>query len=237
MTLSIRDFRSGTRRSLPFFLLLLTVLVMPAEALSAPPKKPAAPAKPAPGKTKPTPNRATLSLSASKHSLVYGSASVLSGVVSTRQPGERVTVLAERYGGTSFQSLATVTTTSGGAWSYSTKPTIRTSYRGHWKNATSSTLTVGVSPLGAFHVLTGARFSTKILAAHSFAGRFVQFQRRSSSGHWTTLKRMRLNASSASIFHSLLPRGSSTLRIAMSVNQAGVGYLASFSRTIVLQRS
>jgi hypothetical protein len=51
-----------------------------------------------------------------------------------------------------------------------------------------------------------------------------------------------LNKRSAAIFRPVtfraaLPRGRSTLRIAMSVNQAGEGYLGGFSRTILFRRA
>jgi hypothetical protein len=177
----------------------------------------------------------SVTLSASTLRVVYGTAMTLSGTVSTKQAGESVTVGAQRFEGAKFTT--TVTTGSGGAWSYSAKPTIQTSYRAHWKNATSSSLTVGVMPLVAFRVLTGRRFSTRVVAARSFAGRIVQFQRRSSLGQWVTVKRLRLNASSASIFRSSLPKGTSKLRVAISVNQAGAGYLGGISRTIVYRRS
>ena len=56
-------------------------------------------------------------------------------------------------------------------------------------------------------------------------------------GHWVTVKRERLNSSSTTTFRtSLLPRGHSTIRIALSVNQAGPGYLAGFSRTLGYRR-
>jgi hypothetical protein len=51
------------------------------------------------------------------------------------------------------------------------------------------------------------------------------------------LKRVRLNARSAKLFRATLPRGVSRLRVAISVNQAGAGYLAGFSRTIVVRRA
>jgi hypothetical protein len=222
---------------LPLVLAALAVVVIaPAGVFSATVAK-----KPLPvGKTtpaKPTPTAATVTLAASKLQVVYGTATVLSGAVSTKQAGERVTILAQHYGDAKFAALATITTTAGGAWTYSTKPTIGTSYQGQWKNATSPTLTVGVRPLGAFHVLTANRFSTRLVAARSFAGKIVQLQRRSSLGQWVTLKRMQLNASSASTFRPTLPSGASTLRVAMSVNQAGPGYLAGISRTILYHRN
>jgi hypothetical protein len=218
-------------------------VIAPAGVLAASfAKKPPAPgkttpAKTTPAKTTPAPASGTLSLAASKLQIVYGTATILSGVVSNRQPGESVAVLSKRYDAPRLAPLATVTTTTGGAWSYSAKPAILTAYQATWKNATSSTLNVAVRPLGTFHVLTGSRFSTRLVAGRSFAGKFVQFQRRSSLGQWVTLKRMQLNATSASIFHPTLPVGASTLRIAMSVNQAGPGYLAGISRTIFYHRS
>jgi len=187
--------------------------------------------------TPPPPAAASLTLTPSKLQLVYGTTVTLSGTVSSKQAGEKVSLLAQAYGRTSFASLADVTTGSGGSWSYTAKPTIRTSYQAKWKNATSSAAIVGVRPLVSFHVLSGGRFSTKVVAARSFGGRYVQFQRRSSLGQWVTIKRVRLNTSSAAVFRATPPHGTSSLRIAFSVNQAGAGYLAGVSRTIVYHRA
>jgi hypothetical protein len=86
------------------------------------------------------------------------------------------------------------------------------------------------------HLISKARFSTRVVAGTSFAGHFVQLQRLSGS-RWVTIKRSRLNSGSLAIFGaSLLPHGRSAIRIAMSVNQAGPGYLAGFSRTLVYRR-
>jgi plastocyanin len=188
-------------------------------------------------KTTPPPATGSLTLTASRLQLVYGGTVTLSGTVSDKQAGEKVSVLAQAYGSSSFASLADVTTGSGGSWSYTAKPTIRTVYQAKWKNATSSAATVGVRPLVSFHVLSGGRFSTKVVAGRSFAGRYVQFQRRSSFGQWVTVKRVRLSTGSAAVFRAAPPRGTSSLRMAFSVNQAGAGYLAGISRTIVYHRS
>jgi hypothetical protein len=220
---------NGTRRLLPVFLAALGVAVLtPATVLSATDAK-----KPPP----PPKAGETLTLAASTLQVVYGSATTLSGVLSTKAVGESVTVGAQRYGESKLAPLATVTTTTGGAWTYAAKPMIGTSYQARWKNATSPTLAVGVRPLGAFRALTAHRFTTRQLAAHSFAGKIVQLQRRSSLGQWVTLKRIQLNADSASTFTPMLPMGNSTLRVALSVNQAGPGYLAGISRTILYHRS
>ena len=52
------------------------------------------------------------------------------------------------------------------------------------------------------------------------------------------MKQTRLNANSVAIFSAkLLPQGRSTIRVAMSVNQAGPGYLGGKSRTLTYTRS
>ena len=56
-------------------------------------------------------------------------------------------------------------------------------------------------------------------------------------GQWQTVAKAKLNRNSEAIFSAAkLPGGTSTLRIAMSVNQAGTGYIGAFSRTFVYQR-
>jgi plastocyanin len=185
----------------------------------------------------PPPGATSLTLATSKPQVVYGGTVTLSGTISSKQAGEKVSVLAQPFGSSSFSSIADVTTGAGGSWSFTVKPTIRTGYEAKWKSATSSAATVGVRPLVTFHVLSGGRFSTKVVAARSFSGRSVQLQRRSSFGQWVTIKRVRLNTSSAAVFRATVPRGTSSLRIAISVNQAGSGYLAGISRTIVFHRT
>jgi hypothetical protein len=52
------------------------------------------------------------------------------------------------------------------------------------------------------------------------------------------VRRIRLNGrSSATFSKALLPRGRSVIRIVMSVNQAGVGYLGGKSRAIAVRRA
>jgi plastocyanin len=186
--------------------------------------------------TAPQAGAATVSLTASSMQAVYNTPVTLSGSISSQQAGEKVTVQAQRYGENKFADLATVTTAAGGTWSYTARPTIRTVFQSEYGKKTSAQVTVGVRPLVTFHVLTGNRFSTKVVAARSFAGKLVQFQKRSKFGQWVTLKRVKLSSSSAAIFKANLPKGNSTLRIAFSVNQAGAGYLGGMSRTVSYHR-
>ena len=101
----------------------------------------------------------------------------------------------------------------------------------------SAASVVGVRPAIALRRTASGAFSTRVSGARSFARRGVQLQRQSATGRWITIKRVRLNVRSAKLFRATLPRGTSRLRIAMSVNQAGAGYLAGFSRTIVVRRA
>jgi hypothetical protein len=174
--------------------------------------------------------------------VVYGRGITLSGTVPIRRAGEVVTVFAQPFGEGSFRSIATVLSAADGTWRYLAKPTIRTSYIASWNRGMSSATAVGVRPAVSLRRTTAGLLSTRVRGARSFAGRFVQLQRRTAAGRWVTIKRLRLNNRSAAIFRprtfpAALPRGASTLRVAMSVNQAGDGYLGGFSRTIVFRRS
>ena len=169
--------------------------------------------------------------------VVYGRAIALSGSVPVKRAGEVVTVFAQRFGDVSFSSIATVLTSADGTWRYLAKPTIRTSYMAGWNRGLSSATVVGVRPAVSLLRTADGRLSTRVRGARSFAGRLVQLQRRTATGRWVTIKRVRLNTRSAALFRATLPRGTSSLRIAMSVNQAGDGYLGGFSRTIVYRRS
>ena len=178
----------------------------------------------------------TVSLTTSTYKIVSGHFVMLSGGVSTGQPGVKVTVLAQKFGDSALASVATVLTGDGGKWTYPAQPTIRTSYVVNANGVTSPSVTVGVRPSLSLRVITRGRFATHVGGATSFAGRLVQLQR-SSHGTWITVKRARLNGSSTATFRaSLLPKGKSTIRIAFSVNQAGPGYLGGFSRLLTVRR-
>jgi len=169
--------------------------------------------------------------------VVYGRGILLAGTVPTKRAGEVVTVFAQKFGEVSFRSIATVLTAADGTWRYLAKPTIRTSYLASWNSGRSSATAVGVRPAVSLRRNADGRVATRVAGARSFAGRFVQLQRRTAAGRWVTIKRVRLNSRSAATFRAVLPLGASVLRIAMSVNQAGPGYLGGFSRTIVYRRA
>ena len=161
----------------------------------------------------------------------------LSGTASGGQAGVTVAILAQPFGASSATQIATVLSGGGGLWTYLARPTIRTAYQASANGGTSLPVTVGVQPAVSLRVITGARFSTRVTAGSaSFAGKIVQLQRQ-SGGRWVTVRRQRLsNSSTATFGAAALPHGTSTIRIALSVNQAGPGYLGGLSRTITYRR-
>jgi hypothetical protein len=177
-----------------------------------------------------------ITLSAHARSVVYGRAVMLSGVVPTGRRGESLTVSAIEFGTRSRRVVATVVTGDGGLWRYLARPRIRTSYTVAWQGATSGAATISVRPRVSFRRIGRARFTTRVLGRRSFAGRLVKLQRLTANGRWVAVKRVRLKGRSAASFRVTLRRGRSRLRVVMSVNQAGPGYLAGLSRTIVYRR-
>jgi hypothetical protein len=181
---------------------------------------------------------AAISLQSSTTQVVYGVAATVSGTIATRQSGVSVSVLAEPYEQTSFTTLASVVTGPGGTWSYQVRARVQTSYQAKAPEGTSTAATIGVRPAISLRVITGRRFTTRVTAAKSFAGKVVQFQRLLPGNRWQTIAKAKLSAKSSAVFPaSTLPRGSSLVRVAMSVNQSGAGYLGGFSRTLSYHRA
>lgn len=169
--------------------------------------------------------------------VVFGESIVLSGSVSNGKANETVTLYQQPFGQTSFAELTSVLTAAGGAWSYvlPTAPKLLTQYQAQWGSRRSVVVGVSVQPRITLAYRRGV-FRTRVYAATSHVGRFVQAQRLSRFGQWVTVKKVRLRARSAAAFRLTLPHGRSRIRIAMSVNQAGAGYLAGFSPTIAVRR-
>ena len=178
--------------------------------------------------------RPDVSLATSLPQVQFGQTVTLSGQVNNRRAGEQVQLTHQPYGQLSPLVLATVLTATDGTFTYVARPKIRTVYQAIWKTATSIAITSEVAPVISFGRLNG--FVTRVYAGRSMARKQVQLQRLSSFGQWVTIKRVPLDLNSRARFRAKLPLGVSRLRIAMSVNQAGVGYLGAFSREIVFRR-
>ena len=178
-----------------------------------------------------------VSVTASATTVVFRHAVTLRGKVTSGRADESVALFAQRFGGGSFTALATVLTDPGGSWTLTVRPAIRTTYKAVWSGSTSSTVTIGVRPSVSLRALPNLRFATHVVALRSFSGRVVQLQRHLLDGRWLTIARAHLSARSTAVFRATkLPRGHSTLRVAISVNQVGGGYLAGFSPWLSFRR-
>jgi hypothetical protein len=181
----------------------------------------------------------SVTIKTSRPVVVFGGNVTLSGKISMPKSGQKVDVLAEESGATTFAALTTVDTTNGGNWSFVAKPTIETMYQARWQGQTSPTVTVKVRPAIklTFVSKTGAigTFSTTATAARSFAGKFVLVQRISSSGI-VRLKKVTLGASSSATFHVRLHLGRSRLRVVMPTSQTSPGYITGFSNVVTVTR-
>lgn len=166
--------------------------------------------------------------------IIYGNAVTLSGQINSKQPGEQVVLTHQPYGQPSPIVLATVLTGADGTFSFLTRPRILTTYQASWKTARSLVVATAVKPAISFGRHNG--FVTRVFAGRSMARKHVQLQRLSQFGQWVTIKRVQLDLDSRARFRAALPFGVSRLRIAFSVNQAGVGYLGALSREITFRR-
>ncbi len=167
--------------------------------------------------------------------VTYGDSTSISGLVSSKQAGETVTVYSQPYGAVSQQLIATLLTGANGAWALTVTPALLTSYQVHWKNTVSAAIMVAVKPHVAFTV--GKRFAAvKVKAGRSMQGRKVYIQRFTRFHEWVKIRKVILGANSGARFRLRLAPGRYLLRAYVTVDQAGAGYLDGESRTVAVRR-
>jgi plastocyanin len=170
----------------------------------------------------------SLTLAASQIYMVYGDKLTVSGIVSDHKAGEQVTLFYQPYGQPNPIQRTVLLTTTGGAYSFTVSPQILTTYQASWNGAYSAPATIQVQPK-----LTIGRNGAWLLHAYagrSMAGKAVQFQRlNTATGQWVTLSKVLLSSRSGARVQATLPKGMNHLRLAMSVNAAGAGYLGTYS--------
>jgi plastocyanin len=182
-----------------------------------------------------------LSLAVAPKVVVYGGKVTLSGTLAGQPAGQSLQVLAQQCGQPASTRIANVTTTTGGAYSYQAQSLKNTVYTVKFKNATSNTGTVKVSPRLRLGKVAPHRYSLRVFAAQSFAGKYATFQRyRVAVRRWVTVKRVLLRANATGVaptvitsakFRSSIKAG---LRVRAVLGQAQVGacYMAGRSNTI-----
>jgi plastocyanin len=184
--------------------------------------------------------RTSVTISAARRTTTFAVPVTLSGVISSQQANESVTVQGQECGKTAFTRVGAATTTSGGNWTLAVKPTINTTYQARWRTADSSTVIVKVRPRIRL-TRVGSRFKARVIAAQSFTGKTILFQRyRTAVRRWVTLKRVTLGASTTPTagtfvtpanFRARIRRGW-RLRVLLPQAQAGTCYLAAPSNTL-----
>jgi plastocyanin len=167
--------------------------------------------------------------------LDYGQSTHLSGVVSNKQAGETVTVWAQPYGQVSPLQIATLLTGTGGIWDVTVKPTLLTNYQAHWKSTVSQQIGVQLRPAIVFGA--AKRWgSVKVKTDRSLAGKKAYLQKFTRFHQWVKVRPVILGSNSQKRFLLQLPGGHRyAIRIFMSLNQIGAGYLDGFSRTVVVK--
>ena len=165
----------------------------------------------------------------------YGTQITLSGTVSNKKTGETVTLVALPADQSNKQVIATLQTATGGTFSFSVIPQIATTYQAQWRGSESS-VSVQVMPLIKLPAAVRGFFHFYVTAAGSadgrFAGRYVFLQRWSPLlGRWLSFRKLVLGAHSGRIFPvTYAPRHARTsLRIFLPQDQAGIGYLETWS--------
>lgn len=171
----------------------------------------------------------TTTLHVTSYSVLYGHTVTIGGRISNHRAGAHVVLLAQRYGHAHATRAATLTTRVGGYWRFRAGPPIQTDYRARVGANLGQPVRVGVAPVVSVRELPNGRLAVRVTAARSFNGRKVKLQRR-TGGAWHTISQHELGLHSAAVIKPNLP--ASFVRIAMSVNQAGVGYLGSASHVL-----
>jgi plastocyanin len=180
---------------------------------------------------------ATLSLAAASQTVVYGSGTTLTGQLSTKQSGQSVALLATPATAKTAQQANVVSSDTTGAYSFQVAPTIQTVYQAQWHSTTSPAVTVQVAPRVGFG-LSGRIYTAKVTSDITYGGHYVYLQRFNSfRGTWVNWKRFSLSSTySRAKFTLRLPKGRNVMRIWLPQSQAGVGYVQSLSRTLVVVR-
>jgi plastocyanin len=177
----------------------------------------------------------SVSIAASVPAVFFGAGVRLTGTVSSGAANQVVQIWERPFGQTSFAKTADVMTATAGAYDFQDTPTLLSEYQARWGSRSSAVVQVGVRPRVTL-IRRAPWFVTSVKAGRSFARRYVYIQRKSSLGQWVNRKKVFLGSSGARRFRMNLPRGRHILRVFLTTNQAGTGYLWSHSRTIVVRK-
>jgi plastocyanin len=180
-----------------------------------------------------------VSLKATPSLVVYGGKSTLAGTLKNGKAGETVQVVTQPCGGQAATS--TLATTAGGAFSTVVQPLQNTTYTASVKGSTSKPLGLQVRPRIQLAKVAAHRYSARVLAATTLAGKQASFQRYNATlGRWIRVRQVTLRASATGVaptvvstatFRSSLGAGRK-VRLTIAQTQVGTCYLGAISNTI-----
>jgi plastocyanin len=178
----------------------------------------------------------SVSIASSAGTVFSGAGIRLTGLVSSGAANQTVEIWSRPFDQASFAKAVDLKTVTAGGYDWSDIPGVLTYYQARWGSRVSAIITVGVRPRITFTRRSGENFTVSAKARDSMAGRWVYVQRRSPLAQWVNVKKVRLGNSGARRFKLRLKRGRNVLRIFMTTNQAGSGYLWSHSRTLLIRK-
>lgn len=181
-----------------------------------------------------------VSLAVAPHSVVYGNHVTLSGTDASHRAGENVDVYGQQCGASAASKVTTVQTTTNGAFTASVQPLMNTTYSVKVKSSTSPSVAVTVRPRVHLGKVAPHRYSIRVNAASSFAGKVATYQRYNGT-RWIAVRSVTLRANSTGVAPTVISSASfrsslrSRVRVRVVLSQAQVGgcYLAGISNTIL----
>jgi plastocyanin len=181
----------------------------------------------------------TLTLFADPQEVAFSSKVHLTGELSSKKAGVGVVVTAKPCGKATTTRAATVQTTAGGDFSTDLRTARNTIYTVQAGTTTSEEVSVDVEPRLRLGRVAAHRYSLRVFAAQSFAGKVATFQRLKGN-RWISVKRVRLQKNSTNILPTVISsvpfRWNSTtrprVRAILPQGQAGSCYLAGVSNDI-----
>ena len=169
--------------------------------------------------------------------ITAGTKVTISGVVSNHKAGEAVADLLPAVSAAEPDpARATILTSDGGNFSMLVAPRILTTYEAAWKGAFSTPATIQVMPslsLGTEQRLDRPRLRVPLVRRPLGADPASEHGDRPVGD----AAEGQLNSKSSARVTLTLPKGLNRLRVTMSVNQAGAGYLGVIGPTLVYRQT
>jgi plastocyanin len=180
-------------------------------------------------------NTRAVTLAASRTIGIFGDSMTLSGTVSSKAAGEKVTVVAHPVG--LPETRTDVTTTAGGNWSLLVQPRVKTTYQAVYDTATSASKTITLRPRLTFQKVGRHQYLVVVLASHSMAGKQIQIARW-AAGRWlvfrtATIGSIARTSTTSVVYFTTVVRSGTKLRAFLPQDQAGSDYFAGHSNFVV----